>query len=368
MVRKPTTSLAAFINKEPPPIEDAQRWILCGANICFRPQSQDMPILHYWVWKGNLDLVNVCFQSPNSIDFTATSVATSSTPLHFVFYDSDGVKRKSRDDIMKLISAIVNRLNTHPTDQVDWDKKNKWMVDFMNLAASNYMLSCVYSAVRTYYEPKKHQISLLMKPQLDDWNALSPEDRLAFTLPSDIEDSTHRLLILVVEQVRDSTEVEKLVTSGADICYNPSSIPMPILHYWIWLGEVELVEGCFKSPHPIDFTIVDEKTLSPPLHFLFYDWDSHPNAVDHAILVMNAFRARFEANSKDTINWTQRNRCGYDLFSLSASKSCLSSIWNIVKFLSPLRADQPLKLIQQPCRVDWNQLSDDDKKFFVVPS
>lgn len=113
------------------------------------------PMLHRLIVTSRLKVLRACLETPLALDFTTTD-DSGRTPLHiifdmfgFTFYAADEkerevILRKQRAIVAALLTAILERLETHPRDIVDWSLKDHREYDFLSLAAMRGQLSVVW--------------------------------------------------------------------------------------------------------------------------------------------------------------------------------------------------------------------------------
>eukprot|EP00796_Vickermania_ingenoplastis_P007069 gene7069-5007_t len=344
--------------------------------------------------RGNVDCFGACLTTEHDIDFTMCQSWSQETVLHSICSASI-----SNEDTEEMVKLIVDRLEKHPRDKINWGQKDRWGSDFIVKAARNQKLSRVWKHVRKQpYFSKLACFSIRLPIVWEwDWNALDAKDKRYFTFKdSDIAHasrSTARLIQFCWETSKPDIEgVKRCVEEGADILYHAPKMRKPLLHLLVEVGAAELVKACLTSPHPIDFTTTDQNGFTP-LQCVFID----KRSAEDVHLMFTIFLDRLETHPEDTMDWGKRNKSGYDLLTMAAHSGVLSVVWPLLKerqvpFFSQQAekegGDIPTewtwrKLImydeeQLPdqsgriclrtkvCKADWNALTDEDRDTFSI--
>lgn len=145
-----------------------------GADVFFRGEHMNRPVLHTLIENRNIEGVKACLRSPYRIDFTTTDTYGFS-PLHLVARRSCFSKAKA----VEILRLIVERVETQPRfDKIDWGQETANGYDFISIAADYECLSLFWPLIRMipYFCERKRPIPLKVRAHQLDWNELGPEN------------------------------------------------------------------------------------------------------------------------------------------------------------------------------------------------
>lgn len=163
-------------------LDVVQRCVSGGADLLFWPEGKECPILHLCIANGHVEVLKRLLETPRLVDFTVADKSVNhSTPLHCVA----GSGRVFIPVRKAMLTAILNRLSTHPNDKVDWSAKDVNGYDFLSYTAWCGLLGDLYPMVKgqPYYKAATKPIVLSYGPCDDDWHTLSPSERMDLQRP-----------------------------------------------------------------------------------------------------------------------------------------------------------------------------------------
>lgn len=338
------------------------RLIKNGANVSFQGPSLLMPVLSQLVVIADMDAIRACMETASHIDFSLTD-GHGNTALHCICHEN-----VSDSCAKEILSLFVLRLETHPLDICDWGKVNDHGDDFMSLVASRQLLSVLFPIVKNvpFYADSMEPIPISRRVWEWDWEQLSAEEQSNLKIPGatiKADQYTSQLFKLANEDFPDVALVQKCVANGADICFHYPDSYWPIIHRFIFAGNVECVAACLQTPHPIDFTCTDRYKCTP-LHFICRNsLDNKKSEVEILKLVLDRLENRRET---DIVNWGQENSVGMDFLHHAVFSERLSVVWPIVKERLPYFKNHsyPIPIHCKIYRSDWNQLTEDEQQQF----
>lgn len=329
-----------------------------GADVSVRSPLLQQPVLCHFVKVGAVECIEACLATLNVIDFTVKD-AFGDTPLHTVC--SSGISNEMAHRILWL---FVFRLETHPRDVADWKLKNNRGDDFCALAAGSQQLSLLWPLVRHLpaYADLLDPLPLSSRVWQWDWERLSVEDRKCFAPPSTLvvaNEPTATLFKMSASDFPVLSLVQECVQQGADVLFHPPDSYWPILHRFLFAGEVDCVAACMESPQSIDFTVVDRYKCTP-LHLVCH------NGMDNKVgvaAILSHILHRLATHSEDVVNWSQKNDVGLDFISHAAASERLSLVWPLVKHAVPYFRNYSGKipLCAPVYRSDWNALTTEEQ-------
>lgn len=158
-------------------LQRIERYIAEGADVLFTDPLEEMPVLHRVLLFGDAEAIQACFTTSRSIDFSLRTYGE--TLLHCVCTGEEG----KSEQVTKLLHIFLNRIETHPSDNVDWSVKDSKGHDFLSWEAFRGRLSLVWPILKErrvpYFMEYAEKIPLTLKVFVKDWNALpkSEQDR-----------------------------------------------------------------------------------------------------------------------------------------------------------------------------------------------
>lgn len=338
------------------------RLIENGADVSVNGPSMLMPVLSQLVIIPDIEGIRACMNSNLPLDFSLTD-GHGNTPLHCICHEN-----VSDLCAKEILSLFVLRLETHPLDKCDWGIVNHHGDDFLSLVASRQLLSVLFPLLKNvpFYADSVAPLPITRKVWQWDWEQLSPEDQANLKIPDEIikaDRYTSKLFKLANEDFPDLTEVQNCVKNGADVCFHVPGSYWPILHRFIFAGNVECVAACLKSPNPINFTCTDRYKCTP-LHFICRNsLDNKKSEVEILRLILDRLDSGLNS---DSVNWEQQNSVGMDFLHHVVFSERLSVVWPIVKKRVSYFRDHsfPIPITCRIYRSDWNQLTPEEQQQF----
>lgn len=157
--------------------------------------------------------------------------------------------------------------------------------------------------------------------------------------------------------------LQQMVREGLDIFSHLPSRSRPLLHEFVWNGDVERVKECLQTPRGINFNHKDSEG-NPCFHYLCYR--NVPDYASSDILKLIVTRLEF-FHLIDSIDWEEKDKKGFNFVSKMAMNGKLSVLWPIIKHCSFFsRHKSPIVLTVRVNQSDWDKLGEDQKSFFLV--
>lgn len=179
--------------------------------------------------------------SRDIIDFTAVG-KDGLTLFNYLAH----VSGFSDEDVGTLLRAVVQHIEIHPKDTVDWGPRD-FAEEFIVMAARQQRLSLVYPLIKhmPYYGDKTVPIELGWVWRWD-WEGLDEEEQKEFRVdPDKIVDASRATGQLFKrffdERGPDTEEVRQLVRDGADVMADRYRGSFPILIRLVWVASTACV-------------------------------------------------------------------------------------------------------------------------------
>lgn len=286
------------------PVDDVAVRDLVGqdhaADVVFVDPLRQLTLFAILVDRHEIPALVACLDSPLPIDFTAE--------IHYrnvllVLCSSD----YSEEETRVALQAIVQRLERHPMDKVDWGQLDCRGETMFQVAAEAQKLSLVLPIVRSmpYFADMAEPVHL-SEAWSWDIEALEEEEREMIHVEEAnvvvASEPTGKLFQLGCGSSwdPDPARVEALVLAGADVNFELHPHNQSPLHKYVLLGKVACLQALFRSPIPIRFTVTD-RFGSTPLHCVACKSEAMIRTLLHLIL------DRLEAHPGDSIRWAQKN-------------------------------------------------------------
>lgn len=368
-----------------PDVDAVRDCVVNGADVGHR-NAGNRSILHDLVARGLVACVRECLETTLPIDWTVVDDDSHRSIFHELCMAT--LPRVSAAEMLRM---FVERIETHPSDVVEWGKECDWNNDFLSLAAFHQRLSLFFPHVRDqpYYADQIHPIELRCGVWQWDWEALNEADRLSIRFPED-ETRVFRASRLTGELAElctrtswqpDVDAVREYVQRGADVEFSDGSSEMegPILHKFVREGNVACALVCLKhSTKPIDFRLLNywDRTL---LHEVCGSFMTS-RAVRMLKAILDREDEQLEKNIDTekriySIDWFAKTEYGETFFCNAAATQVLSVVWPMVKDRVLAFAEKhhpaffPLQLMDSVSvfQWDWDALGQSDQRFFKLP-
>lgn len=344
------------------PAAEVEKVVQAGADVTVRTPYLTQPVLCQFIHLGLVDCVKACLASPRELDFTVCDF-NGNSPLHCICTST-----VPPSVAKEMLSLVVYRIETHPTDLVDLNIRNGRGDCFVDLMARNQLLSALWPHVRHLpcFADRVSPIGIQNEAWQWDWEKLA-EDMQACLHPKILiqcDEPTATLFKLSNDDFPDTAEVRRCVQNGADVLFRPPGTYWSSFHRFLSGGNVECVAECLKTHRSMDFTSVDPYQAATPLHAICCN-SMDNKASEEAILKLVLHRLE-ECAGRDTIDWTKKNGVGMDFISHVAACERLSLFWPIlreqVEYFKQYEGPLPINAVI--FRSDWNQLAKDDQLRF----
>eukprot|EP00796_Vickermania_ingenoplastis_P011421 gene11421-7925_t len=345
-----------------PAVEDVRLLVADGANIFYKTEDMEMPLLHTLIVFGNSKAVEACLETTRSISFKTEGAFSGETPLHLLCH-----RLIPDDEMIAMTKAVLSRLETHFADEVDWGQKDFTGKTFLSLAAEHQKLCLLWPLVNHFdffsdnLEP--FPLRIVWAADLDklEKEKIHFDISEASIIPLNAHTAHLCKLSWSVAAHPDAESVRKCVSNGADVMkLNPVGNYI-LLHYFVEHASIECVEACLSTPQPIDFALRDPSG-NTVLHCLCHRCDQ--GSIES---VLRLVLERLDKHPEDTVNWRRKDRHGHTFLSIAARWKVLARAWITLKESG--KCSLLTVPIQLTCKVhesDWNQLLEDDKAAFQV--
>lgn len=163
------------------PASAIEALVSVGADVVFL--KDNITILHRFIRAGAVNAVRACLQTQRHIDFTVKNDF-----LWTLFHSGvSPVTRAHRRDVSHvMMCAILDRLESHPGDGVDWSGTNCAGDNLLSTAAAYGKLSLLWNLLISRRIPYFHnypgRIPITTKVYKKDWDQLSDEHQSRFNL------------------------------------------------------------------------------------------------------------------------------------------------------------------------------------------
>eukprot|EP00796_Vickermania_ingenoplastis_P001878 gene1877-biopygen1545 len=165
--------------------------VSAGADVMF-DLVFSQPLLNSVLWDGSVKLVEALLRTPRRIDFSKESHLLG-TPLHFITQPWLGVQKKTPQEIRQLLYLVLDRLEQHPDDAVDWGKSTRVVGEPITMAAFTGHLAPFVEVVFherpvSYFTDHPGKIKIMGRAFRSDVDRLRPADRERFYFAMGIDE------------------------------------------------------------------------------------------------------------------------------------------------------------------------------------
>eukprot|EP00796_Vickermania_ingenoplastis_P007500 gene7500-5285_t len=139
------------------------------------PRHHRRPLLHQLTLLGRIPLLAACLTSPLRLDFTRCD-SEGFTVLHLLPCGAT----KSAADVEKLLTLLLDRIEAHPSDRIQWDQGDNWGRPFLVFATNWRRLPFVFPLLRQrvpFFRDATEPISISCGVRRSDWAKLAAEDQ-----------------------------------------------------------------------------------------------------------------------------------------------------------------------------------------------
>lgn len=160
-------------------VEDCVRG---GADIFFVDLDMNKPLLFHFIINGVVDIVDICLShAAYPLCFTTTG-EFGMTALHCIACRSSLTSQRNsphNTDTISILSLLLNRLRTHPSDMVDWSQKDDHGYDFVSYAAYYGNLSSFWPLIKSIapFSTNTSEIPLFLPVNRIDWEKMGDEQK-----------------------------------------------------------------------------------------------------------------------------------------------------------------------------------------------
>lgn len=341
--------------------------IRSGADPNRTGHNMKQPILHTFVKRGNVEALEVCLSSSHVINFSLRD-SYMCNPLHWM---CDAMH--SDETTLAMLWAVVQRIETHPQDLVDWGQKNGLGKTILVLAAETQKISLIWNVVREmpFFADAVEPLSLGRLVWQWDWEALGTEqqyfdDKMELV---EADRSTAELCQIACSLSPQSHPVQverivQLIMKGANVLFIDPLEKMPILHRFLLFGDINAIRACFTTSMPIDFTL---RTYGETLLHCVCPGDGGRS--EEVSRVLHIFLDRIETYPHDIVDWSVKDSKGHDFLSWEGFRGRLSLVWPLLKERSVnyfMKYEGKIPLTLKLILEDWNRLSEEDQERFFV--
>lgn len=364
-----TQRLYDEVKKDSPNLVVIKHCISCNADVLYNPGNAN-PTLHWCILKGHADALEAMLDTMGNIDFTVEGVAEQ-PPFHCVCLHFPDEPPHATEEIVRMTTLIIKRLESHPSDQVNWGQKNRDGNDFLTIAARRGVLADLYPLVKTqpYYAGAPGPQKLMYMPSGDDWERLSKIDQR--TLQVTKEGCSQALFDEIAKKdTPNLCVVRRCINGGADVLFAPPYDDDTTLHYCMLKSQVEALNVLLETTQAVDFRVKDNGGQTP-LHCVSLHWAHLEHPSPEAMTAMTtAIVNRLATHPTDLVDWGSQDEDGDDFVSLAAMGGVLSYLYPIIKNQPYyVKAKKPFLIQRGPTDIkvwnaDWKRLSPEDRTVF----
>lgn len=365
--------------KVPLEVEKVRDLVRGGADIFYTPDKYEAdPILHQLVRGGEVEAFLVCLEGPKDLDFTVSDTMWNTVPQCIAQSTRISVR-----DIQRMMEAVVQHIERHPCDAVNWSNQNNDGKDFVDLAAENELLSVLYTVVKDMPHFSDQTEPMALKAcWVQDVAALDDVDRAAFDVSQAktyvADESTSRLWRLCemggwnLAEPEAVSVFEKCVKDGADVLFVRPGMERPILFELLRCGGKKCVLAAVRTLPAFDYTTLcggsnADRTWSV-LHCLARQDPAHPSFPD-VLAILHAIIDHVALHPASRIDWGLKDGEGNECISLAALWGWLSMWWAVVTARAvPYYVQHAGRIeVTQPVRwADWVKIPESDKPKFKL--
>lgn len=179
-VEPATSMLCRECWKPKPSVEKVKEYVWMDADILFLDPIVGTTPLSQFVWKGDVDAVKACLKATRTIDFTLQDV------LGWNLFHCLAEAHHPPSVGKQILEALINRINNHPEEKVDWRQRNSKGNDFITTVAEKQKLSWVWPVLKnnqvSFYCKSVEPVPITCPVQRSDWDQLSPRGQCHFKL------------------------------------------------------------------------------------------------------------------------------------------------------------------------------------------
>eukprot|EP00796_Vickermania_ingenoplastis_P001057 gene1056-biopygen858 len=181
---------AACLGYPEPDYAAIDECVSAGADVMCRVLDKE-PLLTIVLVRGPVKVVEAVLRTPRRIDFTIEN-SSFNTPLHRLAEGWLNGYEKTPEEVRRLLHLVLDRLEQHPNDVVDWGKKNQSGIEPISAAAACSHLATFVEVVLHerpvpyFHSDHRGKIRIgawMCRPW--DVNQLDPADRDRFDLMED---------------------------------------------------------------------------------------------------------------------------------------------------------------------------------------
>lgn len=278
--------------------------------------------------------------TPHPIDFSTTCQYQKRTLFHFLVL-CDGVSDR---ELQQMFRCAIHRLETHPTDVVNWDQRDWCGKGVLHCAAETQRLSLLWPDLLSnvpFFADQTAAISLRECRVVWswDWQRLGSEEQQNFSLASGqkiihASEATAQLCRLSWQDAPyapSAAEVQRCVDRGADVLFRcPSRLSdawEPLLYTFLCAGHLAAVAACLTTPRTLDLEHTTDDNGRTCLHAIVTP--CHSPAVVTAFLSLLLARLQRRRDEMARMNWFATDMWGDDFFTRAAKWGMLSTVWNV---------------------------------------
>lgn len=165
-----------------PELKKVKELVANGADIFFVDLDMNKPILFHFIVNKMVDVVDICLtHASHTLDFTTTG-EFEMTALHCIACCSTCLGDTDSDpstDTLRMLSLVLHRLSTHPSDTVNWEQKDEHGYDFISYAAYYGNLSSFWDLIKNIppFSTRTSEIELFLPVDRRDWEKMEGEQK-----------------------------------------------------------------------------------------------------------------------------------------------------------------------------------------------
>lgn len=300
-----------------------------GANVNRMDDLQNTPHFYSVLKEANPQFFFACLEALMPIDFTLIDPVSKKTALHLLC---------TRTDAESVLEKIVQRLETHPRDKVDWELLDGEGHSFLSCASANECLHSIFQVVSPlgYFRQaiQSSQRFIITTPSsfLDRHLLVDSQQYHLFTFQYDMD------IALESEMKRPTGKLSRIlqcVTKGANLnrlISNNDGISGPV-YFHLLLLNLDWFCQCIRvaSLH-LDFTLLIQRSNGACTTTVLHHACSM-NANETKIVFQTVVDRLLQQREGDLVDWSLKDGSQETIFTCATRHQKLLDCWRIVEKL-----------------------------------
>lgn len=361
-------------------IDTLRECVSAGADVMYTAESRtEGLVLHKLAIDGHTEGFLTCLETARDINFTLVSNVGPSKGQTVLQYLAGKSCSECVEGRVSMIKGIVDHIQRHPNDCVDWECRTRSGVDFINLVAQNHLLRHLYPVIRVmpYYQDQESPIPLSEVWRFD-YEALDETEKEELDISGAVIFESSEITALLWRLCEasewcpsDTATFQKYVDSGADVMFiGPGEESFPLLSILLLFNAIECVLIGLRTPRALDFTL-EGKVKVTFLHCLA-GLDGTVCPLTSFIAVLHAVIDHLTTHAgRDKVDWGKQSWLEHECISVAAMRGRLSDWWGVVKSREVdyyVHHMGPIVLNGGVEEEDWEKIPPEDKQRFLLSS